>query len=314
MLLAPSTASADRLRTIDVATGASTVLASSPNLEWLDPPCWAGDGRLVALEYKSTRRALLRRYVAYDPTGARHVLARASRFTSDALLAPGCARVAERRRRMPLGGAGVMIRDLAGAPVAELSAVASGSGAEVAWSPDGSLLAYADEDVVRVVEPATGRVVAESAGDSVPDAGFSPDGRSILLVDYVRGARVTRAVILDLAAGASRELVTLDALFASAWSPRGDRIALALEDGIHLLDPEGREPAVTAAGSRTTNISWSPDGASLAFSRRGRRSVSHYVVAAESLARRRLLLETRGVAATPLAWSPDGTRIAVGGG
>jgi WD40 repeat protein len=274
-LLAPSTASADRLRTIDVATGAATVVSSSPNLEWLDAPCWAPDGRLVALEYKSTRRALLRRYVAYGPTGTREVLDRASRFTTHAALAPGCARVAERRRRMPLGGRGVVVRDLGGPPLAELALERPRSAALLGWSPDGARLA---------------------AGRGMPEGGIE-------------------VVTFDLATGALRLLNGGGSADALGWSAQGDRIAIFMEDELRVFDVEGNLQVAAAPGARADGgLAWSPDGTQIAFSARRGTGVSHYVVAVQEGAAPRLLFATPSPSSTPLAWSPDGTRLAVGGG
>jgi Tol biopolymer transport system component len=321
VLLAPSSAAADRLRTIDVATGATTTLASSPNLEWLDRPCWAPDGRVVALEYRSTRHALLRRYVAYDALGNRAVLGRASRFTTDSALAPGCARVAERRRRMPLGGRGVMVREVAGAPLAELSSRGPARGG-LAWSPDGRLLAAAVSAGfpldLRVLEAEGGREVARTlAGFGSLGAGaFSPDGGHLAMAAGDPRVDFEEIAFLDVATGAESSTGERPEVDEVAWSPRGDRLAARIGlAGLELFDRDGRRLGPVAPGARVNrDFAWSPDGTNIAFTTRRRTGTSHYVVAAEPGAAHRLLLVTRGLAASPLAWSPDGTRIAVGGG
>jgi WD40-like Beta Propeller Repeat len=319
-LLAPTTAAADRLRTIDVATGASTVLAASPALEWIDRPCWAPDGRVVALEYRSTRWSLLRRYMAYGPDAARRVVGRANRLTTAAVLAPGCARVAERRRRMPLGGRGVMVRNLTGAPLAELSGVSRLAAPDLAWSADGAVLAEVaggGEPSIRVTRVGGGsaEVPAEAEFAAVGPEAFAPDGGRLALLRGLLedpGAEVT---VLDLATGALRTIAFGESGHDVAWSPRGDRIAAVLDDEIHLFDAaDGRDLGVVAPGARARRLAWSPDGAQLAFSATRAGRTAHYVVAAEPAAVPRRLVATPALASTRLAWSPDGTRLAVGGG
>lgn len=325
-MLAPSTAAADRLRTIDVATGKSVILASSPNLEWTERPCWAADGRIVALEYRSTRHALQRRYVTYSSQGPgiREVLGRASRFTEGAELAPGCARVAEQRRRMPGGRPGVMVREITGAPLTAFSGPSDLSG-DPAWSPDGRLLAgYGSPTglggALRVVEADGGREVARvevGLGFATVDpAAFAPDGRRLTAV--TGDARVDDADpgILDVATGERRGFpgAWFEAEVA-AWSPRDDRIAVTQYDQIHLIDAaDGRDLGIVAPGERADRLAWSPDGTQIAFTTFRRTGTTHYVAPAEPGARHRALLTTRALSATPLAWSPDGTRIAVGSG
>ena len=322
LLLAPSTAAADRLRTIDVATGKSAILASSPNLEWLDRPCWAPDGRVIALEYRSTRHALQRRYVAYRSLGSREVLGRTSRYVDHAQLAPGCARVAEQRRRMPGGRPGLVVREIAGAPLTVFSGPSDLSG--VAWSPDGALLAgYGSPTglggALRVVEAHGGREVARVEVGlgfvDVDPAAFAPDGRRLAVVIGDARADDADPAVVDVASGAWRGFAGWFEAEVAAWSPRGDRIAATQYDQIHLLDPDdGRDLGVVAPGARVDRLAWSPDGTQIAFTTFRRTGTTHYVVPAEPGARHRALLTTPALSATPLAWSPDGTRLVVGGG
>ena len=243
------------------------MLASSPNLEWIDRPCWAPDGRVVALEYRSTRWSLRRRYVAYGPTGARTILGRASRYTTHAALAPGCARVAERRRRMPLGGRGVMVRDLAGAALAELAAPADG----LEWSPDGTLL-----------------TVASLHGGEARLTSVDPAGTTVAELLMTAPARVREATP----------------------SPDTGLVAVVLADGLHLFGRDGTALGLVAPGAGAHGVAWSPDGATIAFRRRG----GVYVVPARPGAPRRRLLRSRTFGGPPPAWSPDGTRLAVATG
>ena len=139
---------------------------------------------------------------------------------------------------------------------------------DVAFSPDGSILATAgDDDALRFWDPATGEPLSSVTGDSiVVGASFDADGSLaaacwpfedvVRIVDPSTG-RVVRA-IEGLRDGA----------FDSALSPRGDRIVVSfalisearvydVRSGDLLFELRGHDGPINA-------VSWSPDGRRIA--------------------------------------------------
>jgi roadblock/LC7 domain-containing protein len=248
-------AAASRLWTVDAATGVQTVIADSPRAEWLGAPCWSADGSLVVLEQ---RRASLR-YVAYG--AARRPLSRTA-SANGAIWAPGCGRVAERRRRLPgTTRSGVLVRDLAVGPLARLRAYWPLEGPSLAWSPDAARVADVDDrarrDAVRVTDAATGRELARAT--AVRDAAlvfagaFSPDGAQVAFVDFdLAGAGRADVRVLDIATGAARTLAAVSSDRHTpwvTWSPSGDRLAVVIDGRVHIFDSEGRDLGVVAPAS-----------------------------------------------------------------
>jgi Tol biopolymer transport system component len=315
-------AAAERLWTVDVTTGVRTAIADGARVQFLGGACFGADGSLLVLEQ---RRAGLR-YVAYG--GARRALARTA-SANGVIWAPGCGRAAERRRRLPgTTRPGVLVRDPAGGPLARLPAYWPLEGPSLAWSADGARIADVDDrrrrDAVRVTDAATGRELARAG--AVHDAalvfagGFSPDGSQVAFVDFdLAGAGRSDVRVLDVATGAVRLLASVPSASHTpwaTWSPAGDRIAVAVDDALHLFDLEGRDLGVVAPGSRVYEVVWSPDGTRLAFTsiRPGRRFRTRlHVVDAAVGAPARVLGSTSGAFSGPPAWSPDGARLAVGG-
>jgi TolB protein len=179
-------------------------------------------------------------------------------------------------------------RQLTESPGAAVDASGSGS---PAWSPDGTLIAYAS----------SGEAVAEDQRD---------------LDIYVMRAD-----------GSDSRRLTYDRVPDSTptWSPEGDRIAFAHSRGqgtedaagvIVVTDADGRQRVEvtrhpdTAAVVYDLHPAWSPDGNLIAFTRATftaatEPQVAIYVVDPTG-AGERLVIEN---AAEP-AWSPDGSRIA----
>jgi Tol biopolymer transport system component len=208
----------------------------------------------------------------------------------------------------------------------------------VAWSPDGSRIAYRWQGPIRIMN-ADGSGIerlttcrlpdcdADAGGDSHPS--WSPDGSHIAFSRF----NGTHEELWVVGADGS-EPRPLNQEFASivhvAWSPDGTVIAVVGfvgpgpeigPDRIYLVDPEsGRitrtldaPPELDFAGT----VSWSPDGQSLAFDAYGEGGTLDvagvYVMRGDGT-------DVRLLTACPTdgshlctdmhpAWSPDGTQI-----
>jgi Tol biopolymer transport system component len=164
------------------------------------------------------------------------------------------------------------------------------------------------------IDPVTGNVVRRNGVElpvahPVSDFAWSPDGMDLA---YATHGHVQ---VVDVATGASREIMSGAAHCSLAWSPDGSRIAVAHDGMIELIDPEG--------GNRSTLVelpgiivqpTWSPNGERIAF-----QGVPGYGSDERSLN----VIDRDGSNLTELlgpahdsigffdpAWSPDGSRIA----
>ena len=98
------------------------------------------------------------------------------------------------------------------------------------------------------IDPVTGNVVTGNGVElpvaPVSDFAWSPDGMDLA---YAAQGGVQ---VVDVATGASREIMSGAAHGSLAWSPDGSRIAVAHDGMIELIDPEGgnRSTLVELAG------------------------------------------------------------------
>jgi Tol biopolymer transport system component len=221
-----------------------------------------------------------------------------------------------------------------------------GAVGSLAWSADGSLLAYSrrrrDGHRVIVVVPATGngrpRVVPGTRGGEWPV--FSPDGRSLAFARYrVRGrgdspipAYESSSVwIVDLDSGLRRQLTRWGKYlwqYPSSFSPDGSTLLLtrldflrSVENEIVALRFDGRTSGLLV-GEGDEPL-YSPDGTKIVFTewyerrvwspKRDRwvfRSTADLYVVNEDGSHRRRLTHTPGSIETLGGWDPSGERIA----
>ena len=151
---------------------------------------------------------------------------------------------------------------------------------DLAWSPDGSSLAYRCDKVGINSNGLRGRphinvlTLSGSGHTTVRTStlafwpSWSPDGTRLA---YATGLlRPTkRTEIYTIALDGSHKRLVATGGTAPAWSPDGRRIAYQARCGIRLVTPAGKDvtPAVTSCGAigRSAPPMWSPDGTKLAF-------------------------------------------------
>lgn len=230
-----------------------------------------------------------------------------------ALALGGCESVSE--------PTGVYVSDLMSAP----RWIAATSGAP-AWSPDGTLLAWGDEDGLRVWKGFSKEILDASNSEVAGRSTWSPDSTSLAFIDL--GERVLKR--FDLKTGKLRILARLDqgqdnairspvvVRGGPAWSPDGDRIAFICWDGygdeLCLVGDDGsaRQQLTTlgvvdeehggAARSSVTGMAWSPDGNALAVSVQAEQKGATAGIFRVELASRSGTRVSKMVAGSPLVW------------
>lgn len=206
---------------------------------------------------------------------------------------------------------------------------------EMAWSPDGSMLAYAeyrdggDSQGLFVLDVATGdiRDLTQEVFDADHPA-WSPDGTEIAYSAYGEG--IGSEIYVVGVDGSGLRRVTdrpdngVDGAYMPAWSPDGSRIAFKWNQydeatetersGIAVVHLEtNQETIVTNTPENDENPAWSPDGTRIALLRQVTGSVQLLVANADGSGERLILRdEVDPIPMSRPSWSPDGSELLFG--
>jgi TolB protein len=194
-------------------------------------------------------------------------------------------------------------------------------GHDLAWSPDGTRLAFSDVGGIYVVNAdGSGETKVPTTTNNDQRPAWSPDGTRLAvrnLDDMIIGIDV---INVD---GSGRRKVSTGDVSEPTWSPDGSKIAFSSENDIYVMNADGSgKKRVARIDGIEDDPTWSPDGRQIAF----RHNSDISVVDVDGGKARQLatpggtglvnpagsgankLAVGRGDPATP-GWSPDGTKI-----
>ena len=108
-------------------------------------------------------------------------------------------------------------------------------------------------------------LLAESRNGILDDLAFSPDGTQIVYADGA-GDNNHHIWVMDADGSDAHEILTRDCachVYGLRWSPAGNRIALGIEGSVYTFAPDGSE--FTRVISNGYKPYWSPDGSKIAY-------------------------------------------------
>ena len=192
-------------------------------------------------------------------------------------------------------------------PAGAIARLGKGTMREVAFSPDGSLLAVASSFGIWLYDAATSRELALLLGHTsvVNSVSFSPDGSTL-----ASGSDDGTVKLWDVAT--RRNIATLrghtSQVFSVSFSPDGSTLASGAYREVKLWDVATRRNIATLEGhtSWVGSVSFSPDGNTLAS---GSNTVKLWDVATR---RNIATLTGHTRAVSSVSFSPDGSTLASG--
>jgi DNA-binding SARP family transcriptional activator/WD40 repeat protein len=186
-------------------------------------------------------------------------------------------------------------------------ALVDGSITDLAWSPDGVLLAVGSSDGTLVMHDTTsGRSQVVHAGQGpVGGLSFSRDGRRIAATwpdeGFVR--------VFDGRDGSPVDALGVEPLGATALSPDGRWLALpsdAAAGRVLMADLSGSEPAIQLDVDLAGDVAWSPDGTLIAV------ASANGAILLRSPSWEPVLRLGSATGVDKLAWRPDSAALAGG--
>jgi len=208
-------------------------------------------------------------------------------------------------------------------------------GLQMAWSPDGSRLAYTDyrdDDMIGlfVLDLASGEVTDVSGGLVGADQpAWSPDGTEVAFtgVDAETGYEI---YVAGFDGSALRRVTDepddgVSGAHMPTWSPEGTRIAFAFalydaaaeteSSGIAVVELEGmKETVIAESPDIVESPAWSPNGTKIAFLLKADDVTQVHIEDADGSGDHIVVAERTDLGAQPSApnWSPDGSRLVFG--
>ncbi len=144
----------------------------------------------------------------------------------------------------------------------------------IAWSSDGSKIAYKTTRTIEGVNTiglyvmnADGsdvRLIRKQSEGKVDAASFSPDGSQIVISGS--GTSSGAGLVAVYHSDGTGLITTLGGGFNPKWSPDGTRIAFAqsLGGGMRVVDPDGSN-LISITANQTLDVAWAPDSSQLAY-------------------------------------------------
>ena len=195
-------------------------------------------------------------------------------------------------------------------PAGAIARLGKGTMWEVAFSPDGSLLAVASSFGIWLYDAATSRELALLLGHTrdVYSVSFSPDGSTL-----ASGSWDNTVKLWDVAT--RRNIATLEGhtrlVISVSFSPDGSTLASGSDDNtVKLWDVATRRNIATLTGhtSAVISVSFSPDGLTLASGSRDNTVKLWDVATRRNIA----TLTGHGNSVRSVSFSPDGSTLASG--